>query len=117
MSRETGEEVIRHLNKQSTGRVGWSDIIMCGDFNDNSNISILPIVLKKNGRRFKLNPEKVEMKTCCYDSRYGMDKYKKYKLRGDYILSNLKSREGLLTFDSRGYTKGKINWYGHSQTS
>lgn len=100
---------IRHLNKQ-LANWEWSHIIMCGDFNDNSNISLLPICLKKEGSRLKLNPAKVDMRTCCYDSNYGMDKNKKYKLRGDYVLSNLKSRTGLLTFDSEGYTRKKINW-------
>ena len=50
---------------------------------------------------FELQPTSVDLPRC-YDREYGMDEERRYKLKGDYILSNMTSAGPLRTFDMNG---------------
>lgn len=98
---ERKEMLTTHLSATlRSWRGRWVFVIVCGDFNDGGETSLLPLRLLDD--EFELQPTSVDLRTCCYDREYGMDEERRYKLKGDYILSNMTSAGPLRTFDVNG---------------
>ena len=95
----------------------WKDevqhIIVCGDFNDNiENKALLPMTIGKD-EIYEFTLTQIDLITCCYDTRYGMHtdgkKKDEYKLKGDYIFSNMTSTK-LKTFNYEGHINDTVDW-------